>query len=147
MQKMKSYAKPVVLANDEVAEGVYAGSGKKPECWTIEANSVQDLGGSEHVFEIKCVHSDTVKHISAATTIELVFSAPLINARSEFKCDWSGQKVTVTRDLLADAYHSGDTMTFKVWVQAADDMTTRGITCKSATIKCTHETNVQGEYD
>lgn len=144
---MKSYAKPVVLANDEVAEGVYAGSGKEPNCWTVEAKSVQDWDGSAHVFEIRCVHSTSVKHISGATTVELVFSAPLINARSEFQCDFSGRKVTITRTLLADAYHSGDTMTYKVWVQAADEMTTRGITCKSATIKCTHETNVQGEYD
>ena len=39
---MKSYEKPVVLANDEVAEGVYAGSGGKG-CYIYEGYKGGDL--------------------------------------------------------------------------------------------------------
>ena len=145
---MKDYEKPVVKINDEVSEGVYAASGdEEPECWTIEAVSVQDWNGSHHVFEIRCVHSTSVVHISSATNVNLTFSDSLTDAYSEFTCSFSGNVVSVTRELLADAYHSGDNMTYKVWVKAADEATTKAITCTNATIQCTHAVNVQGGYD
>lgn len=144
---MKSYAKPVVLANDEVAEGVYAGSGKLPDCWTVSCKNSQEWSGSHHIFEVHCEHNNAVKHISGSTTVELTFSTNLTDAYSEFPCSFSGNKVTITRDLLADAYQSGDSVTYKVWVKAADEASTRAITCANATIKCQHETNVQGELD
>lgn len=142
---MKSYAKPVVLANDEVAEGVYAGSGKEPNCWTVDPVSVQDWNGWGHEFEIRCKHSADVEHISAATTVTLTFSAPLIQATAQgYECSFSGKKVTITRTSLADSYKSGDTMSYKVIVQAADEATTKGITCTGATISCDKQVNVQG---
>ncbi len=146
------YEKPVVLANDDVAEGVYAASGavagdSSSDCWTVDPVSVQDWDGGSHVFEIRCVHSDAVEHISGATTVTLTFSAPIASARSEFDCNYSGSTVTITRTLLADAYKSGDNMTYKVWVSTGDEATTKAITCTGATITCKHETNVQGKYD
>lgn len=140
---MKNYEKPVVLVNDGWSEGVFAASGD-PECWTIDPVSVQDWNGSHHVFEIRCKHSTSVEHISSATTVTLNFSAPLTDAYSEFECTYSGSTVTVVRTLLADAYKSGDQMTYKVWVKAADEATTKGISCTGATIKCTKTVNVQG---
>ena len=144
---MKDYVKPVVIENDELAEGVFAASGSDPICWTIDPVSVQDWNGSHHVFEIRCVHSKDVEHISSATTVTLTFSNTVSEAYSEFDCTYSGNTVVVTRNLLADAYKSGDNMTYKVWVKASDEATTKAITCTSATIKCTHQTNVQGKYD
>ncbi|MCH5337584.1 MAG: hypothetical protein J1E03_02275 [Acetatifactor sp.] len=142
---MKNYVKPVVLTNDELAEGVYAASGSSAaDCWTVEPVSVQDSNGSHHVFEIRCKHSTAVEHISSATTVVLTFSAPLKDAYSEFTSSFSGSTVTVVRTLLADAYKSGDTMTYKVWVQAADEAATKAITCTGATITCTKTVNVQG---
>ena len=142
---MKTYEKPVVLANEELAEGVYAASGAEGgDCWTVDPVSVQDWNGSHHVFEIRCVHSNTVEHISSASTVNLTFSSPLKDAYSEFTCTFSGSTVTVVRELHANAYKSGDTMTYKVWVQAADEATTKGITCTGATISCTKTVNVQG---
>ena len=146
---MKNYVKPVVLDNEEVFEGVYAASGdvSSMDCWTIEPVSVQDWDGNSHVFEIRCVHSNAVEHISGATTVTLTFSNTLTSARSEFECSFSGSVVTVTRTLLADDYKSGDTMTYKVWVSTGDEATTKAIACTGVTITCKHETNVQGKLD
>jgi len=139
------YEKPIVLVNEELAEGVYAASGAgSSDCWTVQAVSVQDWNGSHHVFEIRCVHSTAVEHISSASTVTLTFSSPLTDAYSEFECSFSGSTVTVVRELHANAYKSGDTMTYKVWVKASDEATTKAITCTGATISCTKTVNVQG---
>ncbi|MCM1191351.1 MAG: hypothetical protein NC123_07010 [Butyrivibrio sp.] len=145
---MTDYEKPVVLANEDVAEGVYTASGEtSTDCWTVEAKSVQDWNGSHHVFEISCKHSTDVVHISSQTKVSLTFSTSVTDAYSEFPCTFSGTQVTVTRQLHANAYNSGDNMTYKVWVKAADEATTKLITCESATITCTHAVNVQGGFD
>lgn len=144
---MLNYEKPVVLANDEASEGVYASSGSSSDCWTVEAVSVQNWDGSSHVFEVRAVHSTAVTHISSATTVTLSFSDNITSARSEFPCSYSGNTVTITRELLADAYYSGDSVTYKVWVSAADQAATEQMYCTGATIVCTHQTNVQGGYD
>lgn len=139
------YEKPIVLVNEELAEGVYAASGaESAKCWTVVAPSVQDWNGSHHVFEVQCVHSDAVEHISSASTVTLTFSNSLTDAYSEFSTTFSGNQVTIVRELHANAYKSGDTMTYKVWVKAADEATTKAITCTGATISCTTTVNVQG---
>ncbi len=151
---MVHYEKPVVVLNEELTEGVYAGSGTaagdaggSADCWTVDAHSVQDWNGSHNVFEVHAVHSAAVKHISGSTTVTLTFSAPLTDAYSEFDCTFSGSTATITRNLLADAYMSGDNYTYKVWAKAADEATTKALAVTKATITCKHETNVQGDYD
>lgn len=146
---MKAYVKPVVLAAEELSEGIYTASGEDvtTDCWTVDAVSVQDWNGSHHVFEVRCTHSTSVEHISSATLVTLTFSSPVTNAYSEFTCDYSGNTVTIERELHANAYKSGDNMTYKVWVQAADEATTKSISCTNKVISCTHKTNVQGKYD
>ncbi len=144
---MMNYEKPVVLANEDVAEGVYAASGDGiADCWTVTAYSVQDWSGSDHVFEVRIVHSDAVQHISTASTTVLTFSTPLEGAYTEsnFSCSYSGNTVTVVRESHANAYQSGDNATFKVWVRAADEATTKAITCTGSSITCTKTVNVQG---
>lgn len=140
---MKKYQRPVVMINDGYSEGVYAGSGK-PECWTIRPVSVQDWSGSHHVFEIQCVHSKSVEHISAGTEVVLTFNTTLTDAYSEFPCTFSGNTVVIKRELLGDSYRSGDNMTYKVWVKASDELSTRSIACIGATISCDKTVNVQG---
>lgn len=170
---MKTYERPIVLVNEELAEGVYAASGVEPEnppleessnsnvptpeptpdtevttdCWTVDAVSVQDSNGSHHVFEVRCVHSTAVEHISTNTTVTLTFSSPLTDAYSEFTSSFSGSTVTINRTLHANAYQSGDTMSYKVWVQGSDEATTKSIACTGKTISCQHAVNVQGKYD
>lgn len=143
---MKGYEKPMVMVNDGLSEGVYAGSGtaEAADCWTVDPVSVQTWTGSHHVFEIRCVHSTAVEHISSASTVTLTFSQPLTDAYSEFPCTFTGSTVTITRELHANAYKSGDTMTYKVWVSTGDQATTEAIYCTGATISCTKTVNVQG---
>lgn len=143
---MNGYEKPIVMVNEGLSEGVYAASGatEAADCWTVDPVSVQDWNGSHHVFEIRCVHSTAVEHISSASTVTLTFNNAVTDAYSEFPCTFSGTDVTVVRELHANAYKSGDTMTYKVWVKAADEATTKSIACIGATISCTKTVNVQG---
>ncbi|MDD7404077.1 MAG: hypothetical protein SO170_05510 [Butyribacter sp.] len=143
---MKKYEKPDAVVIQEVSEGVYVASGDSGsgDCWTVSAKSVQDWNGAYHVFEVKCKHSASVEHISSASTVRLTFSAPLTDAYSEFTTKFSGNSVTIVRELHANAYKSGDTMTYKVWVKAADEATTKGLACQGATISCKKSVNVQG---
>ena len=91
---MKNYVKPIVLANEELAEGVYAASGAvgNANCWTISVRSDQDWNGSHHVFEVTIVHSDTVQHISTESTSVLTFSHALTDAytESDFSASFGG---------------------------------------------------------
>ena len=143
---MKSYEKPLVTVADGLSEGVYASSGASSDCWTVEAVSSQDWNGSHHIFEIRCKHSAEVEHISSASTVCLTFNSTLTDAytESDFACSFSGSTVTVVRTLHANAYKSGDTMSYKVWVKAADEATTKALTCIAASITCTKSVNVQG---
>ena len=145
---MKAYVKPVVLAAEELSEGIYTASGEDitTDCWTVDAVDVQDWNGSHHVFEVRCRHSTSVEHISS-TLVTLTFSSPVTDAYSEFTCNYSGNTVTIERELHANAYKSGDNMTYKVWVKAADEPTTKSISCTQKVISCTHKANVQGKYD
>lgn len=143
---MKEYESPVIIANEDLSEGVYAASGES-DCWTVSATSVQDWDGSNHVFQVAATHSTGLAHISSATTVTLTFNSTLTDARSEFSTSFSGNTVTVVRELLADAYGSGDNYTYKVWASTGDEATTKALAVTGTTISCTHETNVQGEYD
>lgn len=145
-KKMNHYEKPIVLANEDIAEGVYAASGSA-DCWSVAAYSVQDWNGSHNVFEVDITHSDSVEHISTASTVTLAFNNALTDAYTEnnWDCSYSGNTVTVTRESHANAYQSGDHATYKVWVKAADEATTKALSCTGATISCTKTVNVQGK--
>lgn len=139
------YVKPVVMANEEMAEGVFAGSG---DCWTVGSNSVQDYAGSDgHVFEIWANHNLGLEHISSKVVYTITFSAPVSFGRSEFPSSVDGNVMTVTRELLADAYKSGDRVTFKVWANTGDEASTKALSITGITYKCTHTMNVQGKND
>lgn len=147
---MSEYKKPIVIEIDELAEGVYTASGSgTSECWEIiDVKTTQDDNGiGEHIFELQMIHKTGVKHISSDTYVTLTFNYAVTNAHSEFPCTVSGNKVTITRTLLADAYHSGDTVTYKIWVSAGDLASTKGLACIDWNVRCAHQTNVQGEID
>lgn len=145
---MKNYVKPVVLTNEEVAESVYMASGDS-DCWTMYVNSVQDWAGDSHVFEVHANHSTNYQHISSETVVTVSFSAPLSEngTRAEFPYTISGNTITFTRTLLADAYGSGDNFTCKVWASTGDEATTKAISVTGYTITCAHAVNVQGNFD
>lgn len=145
------YNKPMVLLNDDFAEGVYMASGGRAgesssDCWTIDVPSVQDWNGSHHVFEPHCVHSNAMEHISTAITVSVTFNHTVTDAYSEngWECTVNGSTVTVTRPSHANAYKSGDNVTFKIWAQTADEATTKALAVVGKSISCTKSVNVQG---
>ncbi len=145
---MKQYEKPMIVDTEGMAEGVFAASGAdEPECWTIDVRSVQDWDGANHVFEVHCVHMTGLKHISASSTTTFTFNNVLEDGRSEFTTTISGNTMTVTRELLGDAYNSGDRYTMKIWARASTEALTRGLVVTNATISCEHAVNVQGGFD
>ena len=139
------YKKPMILAANDLAEGVYAASGAA-DCWSGYAQSVQDWTGSHHVFELRLQHSTDVEHISTAVTVTLSFSQPLSNVYAEngWECSVNGSTVTVTRPSHANAYNSGDSVTFKVWATTGDEATTKALSCTVSGLSCTKTVNVQG---
>lgn len=143
-----NYTKPVVMVNDDVAEGVYTASGDEAAiCWSATAKSTQDWNGSQHVFEATLVHTTDVEHISLGCTVEYSFDKVITAAESEngWECKVSGNTVTVTRPSHANAYNSGDNVTYKIWVKSLDEAMTKAVAFTGAkVISCNWTTNVQG---
>lgn len=147
----KVYEKPMAMATEEYAEGVYMASGSTvgKDCWDIQPKSVQSWNGWAHVFEIKITHSKSVEHISNATTAVLTFNHAITSASAEGNCSASvsGNKVTVVRTLHANGYKSGDVATYKVFAVASDEATTKALAITGATITCSKAANVHGILD
>lgn len=147
------YEKPIVVATDDLAEGVYAASGSgvlgdsttSGDCWTVTVTKDQNDAGGYCTFRVAATHSTSVTHISTKTTVTIAFSSNVTAAEFEgFNASVSGSVVTLTRESHANAYYSGDNFNtlLKIW---ADDY--QNITYTSASISCTHAVNVQGGYD
>ncbi|MBR0430248.1 MAG: hypothetical protein IJK17_09235 [Lachnospiraceae bacterium] len=151
---MKTYEKPVVIENEDLAEGVFAASGdsgSSSDCWSVTAESVQDWSGSHNVYEVHATHSKGVEHITSNVVYTLTFpNATITDAYSEGPntVSFTTNTVTVTRDLHANGYKSGDDVSFKVWVKSIDEATTKGLTkYPSVSYVCRHDVNVQGRTD
>ena len=102
---MKNYEKPVVLMNEELAEGVYAASGDG-DCWTLTYTVPQRWNGEGMVIELVATHSTELQHLSLGTVVTVTFDQPILSARSEsteFVTSVSGTTVTAERNLLADS--------------------------------------------
>lgn len=147
---MKKYEKPVVMINEELAEGVYAASGMTgptgtQDCWSFDIYPVQDWNGSHRVFEIKLRHHTGLEHISDASNVSVTFDTDLVNAYTEFGGTFDGNRtISVKRELLADAYKDGDWVTYKIWAQAKDQATTMAVGVSNVSVTCDKSLNVQG---
>lgn len=148
---MKNYEKPIVVINEELAEGVYAASGftgpiGTSDCWSFDVKDIQAWNGSHHIFEIHLTHHTGLQHISGATTVSVTFSAPLSNTSyAEYASTFDGAStITITRTLLADAYNEGDIVSYKIWAAAVDEATTKALTVLNVTVSCDKQVNVQG---
>ncbi len=143
---MKAYERPIVLVNEELAEGVYAASGAATEvstdCWTVNVNRDQEDAGGYSTYRVAATHSSSVTHISTKTVVTVVFDGTVTSAEYEgFDVSVSGNTVTLTRESHANAYYSGDNFNslLKVWP--------KGLSVTSSGISCTHAVNVQGGFD
>jgi hypothetical protein len=76
---MKNYSKPIILPNEELAEGVYAASG----CWTItgwEHQANLDTGRNDYRFQLSAQHNGESGH-GTKYTIKVTFDQ-LVNYES-----------------------------------------------------------------
>ncbi|MCQ2496998.1 MAG: hypothetical protein MJ131_10470 [Lachnospiraceae bacterium] len=174
-----NYEKPMVFMNDDLAEGVYAAnvSGSPidaaGECWTIVASPVpsnsttNNPGWNKAAYELYGVHSTSVKHISASTTIYISFSGDtvskveidgiVVEVGSTGRASYNGfdgkpaweltvkdnNNLVLVRNLLADSYNSGDNFRFNVLFYGTNGTAT----VSSITYTCEHKRNVQGDLD
>lgn len=150
---MKTYESPIILAYEELAEGVYAASGtpekdyeNDPDCWTLAIAQDQIVAHEGWTtYRVQANHPGTVQHISEKTVVTVVFSKPITNAEFEgFDVQVSGCTVVLTRESHGNSYYSADQFNtlLKVWT---DDPTDLSIV--SSQITCTHVPNVQGGMD
>lgn len=139
---MKNYQKPMVIADDVLAESVYMASGDG-DCWTISVSKDQADAGGYSTFRIQANHATNLQHISKATTIVVQFNQPITSAIYEgFTVSVSGNTLTGYRESLADSYLSGDNFNSLLKVWTSGDCKT--LECTGATISCTKTVNVQG---
>ena len=141
---MKAYERPIVLVNEELAEGVYAASGAEvsTDCWTVDVTRDQEDAGGYSTYRVAATHSNSVTHISTKTVVTVVFDGAVTSAEYEgFDVSVSGNTVTLTRESHANGYYSGDNFNslLKVWP--------KGLSVTSSGINCTHAVNVQGGFD
>ena len=133
---MKQYMKPTVVIHDDLSEGVYAASGASSDCWTINVVSVQNWNGSDHIFEVRCSHKagSSDNHNASALTVTISFNHALTNASSETgNCSFSGNTVTATRN---SHVNPNENVSFKVFVRANDEATTKGLAVTGSSITC-----------
>ncbi|MCR5639961.1 MAG: hypothetical protein K6G04_01260 [Lachnospiraceae bacterium] len=137
---MKTYEQPVVVMSDDMSESIFAASGSiaTATCWSVSVQSVQDWNGASHVYEMHLVHSSAVSHFSESCTVQYTFGAPVVSAYAEgsgnYEVSVSGNIVTVRRIHHANGEYSGDTVTYKVFVNAADQASTIALGAPSPVI-------------
>lgn len=79
---MKEYVKPIVLANEELAEGVYAASGA--DCYTVNARIVQkpETGRGTHYIQVDAKHDAADGHHGGEQVLTISFNEPVVYQHS-----------------------------------------------------------------
>lgn len=127
--------KPMIFANDDLSEGVYAASGGiGTNCWTGEPYLVQSLAGGTggyNVYEMHLHHSKSAGHASTGCKVKYTFNVPVTNAWAEnssnYTVNFQGHDVIVSRNHFADGDYSGDEVTYKLNVKGANDAETNAL--------------------
>lgn len=73
---MMNYEKPVVLANEEIAEGVYAASGAGADCYTVSAyiHQTPETGRGDFRIQVDAQHAAGDGHHSGEQVLVLYFN-------------------------------------------------------------------------
>ena len=110
---MKNYIKPIIIDNEELAEGVYAtGSGDHANCWSITYEIKQRNANPYDPFvNIRIKGEHTAMHTSTALEIKVLFDKEVTSAVFDFggfDCSVSGDTVVLKRNNHANGYGSLD---------------------------------------
>ncbi len=108
---MKIYERPIVLANEELAEGVYAASGAAAggDCYTVTANIHQTPEGGREDYRIQVNAQHNATHHSTAQELTISFNQPV----NYSFCNGNGASLksgdgTATL-VISLSYHNNDT--------------------------------------
>jgi len=75
---MYNYSKPIVIENEELAEGVYAASGS--DCYTVRFNVHQhpEIGRGDYRIQVDGAHNATDGHHSGEQVLTINFNMPVV---------------------------------------------------------------------
>ena len=173
---MKGYIKPLVLELDDLAEGIYAASGddtgktdgngdgdksnggeidynNDPECWIPEYRFVQReaQNPTDHyvIYEVKGTHKTGLQHISRKQRCVITLNVSGIDGvdAQGYPVTVSGNTIEFEREVMGDAYNSGDNFTVNVRFNCPTSEMAAQLEVNSFVIYCTHQENVQGYFD
>ena len=127
---MKNYEKPMVMVNDEVAEGVYAASG---DCYTTSARIVQSPqeGRGTYVIQFDSVHAADDLHHSGGQVVELSFNQEVEYVWSAGTLQGSNRGTTIA---IEYSYHSNEND--KIGLGNVEVISEPGLTVSASTMSC-----------
>ena len=127
---MRNYEKPVVLANNEMSEGVYAASGDT--CWVLGEPRTEAGTKPESIcFYIEAHHNTTEGHGNEPITVTLVFNkaVSVVSCNSgTYELSGSVVKITSANGLVANQNEKWEP---SVEVEAVDGSSPNSITVVS----------------
>ena len=130
---MKNYEKPVLMVNEELAEGVYAASGSNH--WSV---TYYDRENQTQYYRVEIGNSG-VCHIDDFTqtvTLSITFAEPITSVtESSGKCSVSASGTQVTATISSTACRSNENHSFNITVSPNPD--TQKITGVSV-VGCSH---------
>ena len=100
---MKNYIKPIVIANEELAEGIYMGSG---DCYTASAyiHQTPKTGRGDYRIQVNGIHN--ANHTTEAQWLYISFNMPVIYKSSNGTLESGDGSNTLT---IKYTYHQNPT--------------------------------------
>ena len=135
---MKEYLKPIVLENEDLAEGVYAASG---DCYTVTARIVQSpsLGQDNYIIQFDAAHAASDAHHSGELRIRVNFNQNVTFVSATEMAYMSGNGTSAIT--LSDGAHHANAYENiglgNLTVSAGADLAVTGVTC----IYCNRDCN------
>ncbi len=130
---MKNYVKPVVLANEELAEGVYAASG---DCYTVTGyiHQTNEQGRHDYRVQFNGVHAAADGHHSGEQVLTISFNMPVVYKSSNGTCIGGSGSNTIS---IKYNYHNNgnDNIGLGDVIVEADE----GLALAGSTLSCNHD--------
>lgn len=129
---MREYIKPVVLANEELAEGVYAASG---DCYSVSTSIHQspEVGRVKYTIQVNAVHAAADGHHGGAQVLTLSFNMPVTYQWSSGALQ-SGDGTSTLK--ISYAYHSNAEET--IGMGNIEVIADAGLAVTNAVLSCDH---------
>jgi hypothetical protein len=122
------------------------------DCWIRSFQEVQRVSSNPSdsfvIYQVKGNHKTNLKHISSKQRVTMQLSSAgytSVDAQG-YPVNTNGTTVEFTRELLGDAYHSGDEFTVNVRFSCPPEVAAE-LRVIDVVIYCTHAENVQGGFD